>query len=103
MRIRPLEPHRQSLKALWPSSGCYYMLRPAGDTHARHMRISCFALPGEVSLHQADHVSSEEPAYSTRAGSATPALLLTKLVSLVRVCLVGGLCLFSCSSPCIVS
>jgi hypothetical protein len=48
------------------------------------MRTSYFALPGEVSLHQADHVSLEEPAYSTRAGSVTPALLLTKLVSLVR-------------------
>jgi hypothetical protein len=60
------------------------MLRPAGGTHARRLRISCFALSGEVSLHQADHVSSEEPIYSTRAGSATPALPLTKLVSLVR-------------------
>jgi hypothetical protein len=60
------------------------MLRPAGDTYARRLRTFCFALPGEVFLYQADHVSSEEPAYSTRAGSATPALLLTKLMSLVR-------------------
>jgi hypothetical protein len=60
------------------------MLRPAGGTHARRMSTSCFALPGEVSLYQADHVSSEEPAYSTHAGSATHAPPLTKLVSLVR-------------------
>jgi hypothetical protein len=60
------------------------MLRPAGDIYTRRVRISCFALPGEVSLYQADHVSSEEPACSTRAGSATHALPLTKLVSLVR-------------------
>jgi hypothetical protein len=51
---------------------------------AIRVRIFYFALPGEVSLDQADYVSSEEPAYSTRAGSATPALLLTKLMSLVR-------------------
>jgi hypothetical protein len=51
---------------------------------AIRVRISCFALPGEVSFNQADHVSLEEPAYSTRAGSATPALPLIKLVSLVR-------------------
>jgi hypothetical protein len=50
---------------------------------AIRVRISCFALPGEVSLNQADHVSLKEPAYSTRAGSATPALLLTKLISSV--------------------
>ena len=48
------------------------------------MRISYFVLSGEVSLYQADHILSEEPACSTRAGSATYALLLTKLVSLVR-------------------
>jgi hypothetical protein len=48
------------------------------------MRIFCFALFGEVSLHQTNHVSLEEPTYSTRAGSATHAFLLTKLVSLVR-------------------
>jgi hypothetical protein len=60
------------------------MLRPANDTYARRLRTSCFALPGEVSLHQADHVSSEELACSTRAGNATPALPLTKFVSLVR-------------------
>jgi hypothetical protein len=48
------------------------------------MRISCFALPGEVSLHQTDHVSLKELIYNTHAGSATHAFLLTKLVSLVR-------------------
>jgi hypothetical protein len=47
-------------------------------------RISCFALSGEVSLIQTDHVSSEEPACNTHTGSATPAPLLTKLVSPVR-------------------
>jgi hypothetical protein len=57
------------------------------------VRISCFALPGEVSLDQADHVSSEEPACSTRAGSATPALPLTKLVSPVVTRSASGLCL----------
>jgi hypothetical protein len=57
------------------------------------MRTSCFALPGEVSLYQADHVSSEEPAYSTRAGSATRALLLTKLMSLAVTPSASGLCL----------
>jgi hypothetical protein len=51
---------------------------------AIRIRTSCFALPGEVSLYQADYVSSEEPACSTRAGGATHALPLTKLVSLVR-------------------
>ena len=60
------------------------MLRPAGYTLANRLRIPCFALPGEVSLGPADHVSSEEHACSTRAGSATPAPPLTKLVSLVR-------------------
>jgi hypothetical protein len=30
MRIRPLEPYRQSLNTLLYSSGCHYMLRPAG-------------------------------------------------------------------------
>ena len=63
------------------------------------MRTSCFALPGEVSLYQADHVLSEEPACSTRAGSVTHALLLTKLVSLVRGesrrCLVSAFLVFS--------
>jgi hypothetical protein len=39
---------------------------------AIRVRISCFALPSEVSLNQADHVSSEESACSTRAGGATP-------------------------------
>jgi hypothetical protein len=48
------------------------------------VRTPCFTLPGEISLYQADHVSLEEPACSTRAGSATSALLLTKFVSLVR-------------------
>jgi hypothetical protein len=57
------------------------------------VRISCFALPGEVSLDQADYVSSKEPAYSTRAGSATPALLLTKLISPVVIRSASGLCL----------
>jgi hypothetical protein len=47
------------------------------------VRISYFALSSEVSLDQADHVSSEEPIYNTRAGSATPAPLLTKLIFLV--------------------
>jgi hypothetical protein len=51
---------------------------------AIRVRISCFALPGEVSLNQADYVSLKKPVYSTRAGSATPALLLIKLISLVR-------------------
>jgi hypothetical protein len=51
---------------------------------AIRVRISYFALPSEVSLDQADHVSSKEPAYSTRADSAMPALLLIKLISLVR-------------------
>jgi len=84
MRIRPLEPYRQSLRALRSSSGYHYMLRPAGNTHTNRLRITYFVLPGEISLVQADHVSSEEPACSTRAGSATPALPLTKLVSLIR-------------------
>jgi hypothetical protein len=60
------------------------MLRPAGDMYVRRLRTFCFALPGEVSLHQADYVSLEEPAYNTRAGSATPVFLLIKLMSLVR-------------------
>jgi hypothetical protein len=55
------------------------------------VRIFCFALPGEVSLDQADHVSLKEPAYSTRAGSATPALLLTKLMSPVVTRSASGL------------
>jgi hypothetical protein len=59
----------------------------------RVLRISCFALPGEVSLNQADHVSSKEPACSTRAGSATPALPLTKLMSPVVTRSASGLCL----------
>jgi hypothetical protein len=57
------------------------------------VRIFYFALPGEVSLNQADHILLKEPAYSTRAGSATPALLLTKLISLVVTLSVSGLCL----------
>jgi uncharacterized protein (DUF2336 family) len=56
----------------------YYALQ------AIRMRIACFALSSKVSLLQADHVSSRESAYSTRVGSATPAFLLTKLMSLVR-------------------
>jgi hypothetical protein len=52
-----------------------------------------FALSGEVSLIQTDHVSLEEPACSTRAGSATPALPLTKLVSPVVIRSASGLCL----------
>jgi hypothetical protein len=60
------------------------MLRPAGDTYAGRLRTFCFALPGEISLHQADYISSEKPTYSIRAGNATPAFLLTKLMSLVR-------------------
>jgi hypothetical protein len=55
------------------------------------VRISCFALPGEVSLDQADHVSLKEPAYSTRAGSVTPALSLTKLISPVVTRSASGL------------
>jgi len=43
-----------------------------------------FALSGEISLIRTDHVSSEEPACNARAGSVTPALPLTKLVSPVR-------------------
>jgi hypothetical protein len=60
---------------------------------AIRVRISCFALPGEVSLDQADYVSSEEPAYSIRAGSATPALPLIKLVFPVVIRSVNDLCL----------
>jgi hypothetical protein len=60
------------------------MLRPVGGTYARCVCTSCFALPGEVSLYQADHVSLEEPVCSTYVSSATHAPLLTKLVSLVR-------------------
>jgi hypothetical protein len=41
-------------------------------------------LYGEVSLYQADHISSKESAYSIRAASATSALLLIKLIFLVR-------------------
>jgi hypothetical protein len=58
---------------------------------AIRVRISYFALPGEVSLDQADYVSLKEPACSTRAGSATPALLLTKLISPVVTRSVSGL------------
>ena len=43
-----------------------------------------FALSGEISLIRTDYISSEEPAYNARAGSVTPAFLLTKLVSLMR-------------------
>jgi len=75
------------------------MLRPAGATRANRLRISCFALPGEVSLYQADHVSSEDPAYSTHAGSAMHALPLTKLVSSYVVYPAGSLCLSSYSPP----
>jgi hypothetical protein len=60
---------------------------------AIRVRISCFALPGEVSLNQADYISLKEPAYSTRAGSATPALLLIKLMSPVAIRSASGLCL----------
>ena len=52
--------------------GYHYMLRPASDTRINTFPAR-FALSGEVSLIQTDHVSSEEPACSTRAGSATPA------------------------------
>jgi hypothetical protein len=50
-----------------------------------------FALSGEVFLIQTDHISSEDPAYSTRADSATPALLLTKLISPVVTRSASGL------------
>jgi len=69
------------------------MLRPASDTRINTFPAR-FALSGEVSLIQTDHVSSEEPAYSTRAGSATPAPLLTKLVSPVRCIFPGWLVSF---------
>jgi hypothetical protein len=55
------------------------------------VRIFCFALSGEISFDQADYISLKKPAYSTRAGSATPALLLTKLISLVVTPSVSGL------------
>jgi hypothetical protein len=58
---------------------------------AIRVRISFFALPGEVSLDQADYILLKESAYSTRAGSATPALLLTKLMSLVVTSFASGL------------
>jgi hypothetical protein len=58
---------------------------------AIRVRISCFALPSEVSFDQADYVSLEKPAYSIRAGSATPALLLIKLISPVVTRSVSGL------------
>jgi hypothetical protein len=57
------------------------------------MRISYFALSSEVFLDQADYVSLKEPAYSTRAGSATPALSLIKLISSVVTRSISGLCL----------
>jgi hypothetical protein len=69
------------------------MLRPAGDIHTRRVSTSCFALSGKVSLYQADHVSSEEPSYSTRADSATHAPLLTELASSVVIPAASGLCL----------
>jgi hypothetical protein len=50
-----------------------------------------FELSGKVSLIQTDHVSSEEPAYSIYAGSATYTLLLTKLISLVVTPSISGL------------
>ena len=68
------------------------MLRPAGGTRINTF-LACFALSGEVSLIQTDHVSSEEPACSTRAGSATPAPPLTKLMSPVVTPSISGLCL----------
>jgi hypothetical protein len=58
---------------------------------AIRVRISYFALPGEVSLDQADYISLKEPAYSTHAGSVTPAFLLTKLISLVVTLFASGL------------
>jgi hypothetical protein len=60
------------------------MLRPVGDKYARRLRTSCFALPGEVSLYQADYVSLKEPIYSIYAGNATPTFSLIKFMSLVR-------------------
>jgi hypothetical protein len=60
---------------------------------AIRVRISCFALPDEVSFYQADYISLEEPAYSIYAGSATHALLLTKLMSLVVTLFTSSLCL----------
>jgi hypothetical protein len=60
------------------------MLRFAGDTYVRRLRTFYFALPGEVSLYQADYISSEEPVYNTRAGNATLIFLLIKLMFFVR-------------------
>jgi hypothetical protein len=60
------------------------MLRPAGDTYVRRLRTFYFALPSEVFLHQANYVSSEEPAYNTRADNATSIFLLTKFMFFVR-------------------
>jgi hypothetical protein len=57
------------------------------------VRISYFALPSEVSLDQADYISLKEPTYSIRAGSATPALLLIKLIFPVITRSISGLCL----------
>ena len=93
MRIRPLEPYKWSPRSLRTRGGHHYMLRPAGNTYENRLRILCFALFGEVSLHQADYVSSEEPACSTHAGSATHALPLIKLVSSVVTPSASDLCL----------
>jgi len=68
------------------------MLRPRG-CGAR------FALTAEVSLHQVDHVSLEEPAHSTRAGSATHAPPLIKLVSLAVAPSASDLCLLFLAPP----
>jgi hypothetical protein len=84
MRIRSLESRKQSFEILQFSGGCYYVLHPANETHAKHLHLFYFALSGEISLIQTDHVSTEKPAYSTHASSATPTSPLTKFMSLMR-------------------
>jgi hypothetical protein len=53
--------------------------------------IFYFALPSEVFLDYADYILLKEPIYSTRAGSATPAFLLTKLIFFVVTPFASGL------------
>jgi hypothetical protein len=61
---------------------------------AIRMRIFYFALSSEVSLNQADYILLKESVYNTCAGSATSALLLIKLISLVVTSSASGLCLY---------
>jgi hypothetical protein len=103
MRIRLLEPYRQSLRSRRPTPRA-----PLGPAVAAiicyapqviRMRIPCFALPSEVSLYQADHVSSEEPACNTRAGSATPALPRNQACVRRTWCIPQVACVFSSVVP----